>query len=421
MTKSSSRSILDSGLNRPEHEVADIVFKFSRKYQDTYEVSVTQKRILDDILYCRTVGMGGHVSRCDQCSHLEISYNSCRNRHCPKCQSLYKARWLEDRRADLLPVKYLHCVFTLPHELNDLILYNKKVLLKALFSAVKHTLSLFSQDPQYGLVGQLGYTAVLHTWDQKMNLHYHLHCIVPAGVYQRDEGTWIEAPHKFLFPVKALSRVFKGKYVSLIRNAYKRGNLHFSGTVDHLNNPAMFSDLLSAVMAKEWVVYAKRPFKSAAFVLDYLGRYTHRVAIANHRLVDISDRRVQFSYKVRNFKGKRYTCKTEICDLSGEAFLQRFLLHELPCGFMRIRHFGFLGNKVKKETLKAIRGTLGESPPKKKKVLKRSTAELMLELTGIDITLCSKCKQGKLRKIDEFEGRYRRYPFPCRGRPKPVV
>jgi len=396
MTNSSNKRYQKTGLKKPKYEVADVVSGFARKHQEKFGVTTSQKRILENVLHCRTMGMGGHASQCDHCEHIEISYNSCRDRHCPKCQSLYKAQWLENRRADLLPVKYLHSVFTLPHELNDLILYNKRVLLNALFTAVKHTLTLFSKDPTYGLVGQVGFTSVLHTWDQKMNLHYHLHCVLPAGVFGQGDNSWIPARYKFLFPVKAMSKVFRGKYVSMVRNAYNNGKLNLSGKVARLGDPSMFSALLSSVMAKDWVVFSKTPFKSPSFVLDYLGRYTHRVAISNNRIVKVSDQRALFTYKKRNFKGQRYSCETEICDLEGEAFIQRFLLHELPSGFMRIRHFGFMGNNCKKDKLRHIRVAIGASPSSIKPTKKRSAAQLMLDLTGIDITLCGKCKKGKL-------------------------
>jgi len=410
MTKRSIKVVQKKGLNKPRHEVADVVLRFGKKFQEKHKMTYSQKRILEDILHCRTVGMGGHTNQCNHCRHIEISYNSCRNRHCPKCQSLAKASWLAARRADLLPVQYLHSVFTLPHELNDLILHNKKVLLSNLFKAVQQTLNLFSRDPKYGLVGQLGFTSVLHTWDQKLNLHYHLHCILPAGVYQPGHAAWKAAKYKFLFPVRAVSKVFRGKYVSLLRKSYQDEELSFSGTVSHLKAPGSFSKLLSAVMGKSWVVFTKPPFKSPAFVLDYLGRYTHRVAISNHRIAGISEKKVSFIYKKRDFKGGRYKSQTQVCHLPGEIFIRRFLLHELPSGFMRIRHFGFLGNNCKKERLGDIRTAIGVTsvaePPEK-----RSTAQIMLELTGIDITLCSKCRVGTLKKIDEFDGVYKKHSF----------
>lgn len=280
-----------------------------------------------------------------------------------------------------------------------------------LFAAVKQTLDLFSKDPQYGLVGRLGYTAVLHTWDQKMNSHYYLHCIIPAGVYQPENDTWVSARYKFLFPVKALSKVFRGKFVSMVRRAYEKGDLKFSGKITDLKQPVPFSALLSSVMKKDWVVFSKPPFKSPAFVLDYLGRYTHRVAISNHRISEISDQRVLFRFRQRNFKGKRYSAEHKICNLEGEIFIQRFLLHELPSGFMRIRHFGFMGNNCKKECLGDIRLAINAPSTPSKPTQKRSTAQLMFDLTGIDITRCSECGIGSLKKVNEFTGMYQEYPF----------
>jgi hypothetical protein len=393
---------------KPKYEVADIVSIFALDRENMIGLTVTQRRILENILFCRTAGMGGHVSQCDECRHIEISYNSCRDRHCPKCQSLAKARWLDARKNDLLPVRYCHTVFTLPHELNDLILYNKKLTLDGLFDVVNQTLIEFSKNPRYGLVGQLGFSLVLHTWDQRMNSHYHLHCIIPSGVYIPDGG-WVDVKYKFLFPVQALSKVFKGKYVSFLRKAYKKGKLGFSGSIASLGKGKAFSDLLSAVMAKEWIVYVKSPFQSPSKVLDYLGQYTHKVAIGNHRITGISKKEVTFTYKKRNFKGTRYSYEIRTCHLSPEKFVRRFLLHELPSGFTRIRHYGFLGNNAKGKRLNQIRKAIGFPEKKERSTLrKKDTRRLMLELTGIDISLCPKCKVGKLRKIDEFDGVYRK-------------
>jgi hypothetical protein len=264
--------------------VADVVLQYGKQYQAAHQTTDSQKRILENILFCRTIGMGGHASQCETCNYMDISYNSCRDRHCPKCQSLNKARWLEARKAELLPVGYFHNVFTLPHELNPLILYNKVVLLNALFKAVRNTLNAFSENPKHHLTGQLGFTSVLHTWNQKMNLHYHLHCIIPAGVYVKKENQWLDAPKSFLFPVKALFPVFKAKYVSLVRRAYNAGQLKFPPKIKHLESKSAFSGLLSTIMEKNVVVYSKRSFQSPQCVFDYLGQYTHRVAISNHRI-----------------------------------------------------------------------------------------------------------------------------------------
>lgn len=398
-----------SGRVKPKCEVADIVSIFASDRDQMLSLGFTQRRILEDILYCRTAGMGGHVNQCDVCRHIDISYNSCRNRHCPKCQSLAKARWLEERKNDLLPVKYCHAVFTLPHELNQLILSNKKVALAGLFDTANQTLVELSSNPRHGLVGQLGFTLVLHTWDQKMNPHYHLHCIIPAGVYREVEQEWIAANYQFLFPVKALSKVFKGKYVSFLSKAFQQRRLGFPSSIASPGRKKAFGELLSTVMAKDWVVYAKPPFESPARVLDYLGQYTHKVAIGNHRIMKVGRDEVTFLYKDRDFKRKRYSYQLRTCHLSAEKFVRRFLLHELPSGFTRIRHYGFLGNNVKSKRLGQIRKALGVPENKEGSTpRKKDTRRLMLELTGIDIALCPKCKVGKLRKIEEFAGVYRK-------------
>jgi len=409
-------------MSKPKHEVADIVSIFARDKENIRRLTVTQKRVVEDILYCRTVGMGGHSSQCDKCRHMEISYNSCRNRHCPKCQSLAKAKWLEARKNDLLPVRYCHAVFTLPHELNDLVLYNKKVALNGLFDTVSQILKTFSENTKHGLLGQLGFTLVLHTWNQRITPHYHLHCVIPAGVYDKNTGDWIDARYKFLFPVKALSKVFKGKYLSFLRKAYQNRRLGFPPAIESLRKKKAFDDLLSTAMGKDWVVYAKPPFKSPSRVLDYLGQYTHKVAIGNHRITKVSKKEVTFWYKDRDFKKNRYSFQVRTCHLSAEKFVRRFLLHELPMGFTRIRHYGFLGNNAKTKRLGQIREAIG-APAKEEKATsrKKDTRRLMLELTGIDIASCPQCKVGKLRKIEEFDGVYRRNWNWGRSSPSVVV
>ena len=360
---------------------------------------------MEDIEGCRTALMGGHTNQCDSCGFTDISYNSCRNRHCPKCQALNKARWLEARERELLPVKYFHLVFTVPHELNPLFVTNKRILLGGLFKTVNNTLREFCRNPRYRLDGQLGYTAVLHTWDQKLGPHYHLHLIVPAGVWCKQTAQWQPARYRFLFPVKAMSIVFRAKLVSHIRRMYRKNALVFPGKAACYARPEPFSDLLSLVMAKPWVVYAKRPFKSPKFVLDYLGRYTHRVAISNNRITSIDNGKVCFTYKQRQRGG---SMEFRTCQLDVDQFIRRFLIHELPVGFMRIRHFGFLGNACKTKNLEIIRRLLNVQP-NPEKTNKKSTAQLMLDLTGIDITRCPKCKQGSLKKVDEFDGIYKKY------------
>ncbi len=381
-------------------EVADILKRYGQEFLSRHPVTYAQKRIMENIMHCRTLAMGGHASKCNHCDHIEMSYNSCRNRHCPKCQSLNKARWLEDRVADLLPVSYVHGVFTLPHDLNPLILYNKKLLLDGFFKIVSSILLSFGRDKRNRLEGELGFTAVLHTWNQKLYPHYHLHCIIPSGVYRKNESRWVPTQYRFLFPVKALSEVLRGKMVSFCRKVFKKGKLSFPKPISHLEDPKTFSGLLSTLMEKNWVVYAKRPFKSPKFVLDYLGRYTHRVAISNNRILSMDDRIIRFTYKDRD---KGY--QTRICPLKADHFIKRFLCHELPSGFMRIRHFGFLGNAVKTKRLATIRSLLGARPREVKKD-RKTTAQLMQEVTGIDIHLCPKCGKGRLKLFDEFSGFY---------------
>lgn len=379
-------------------ELADILHRYGKSYRQRHAMTSNQHRIMNDIIDCRTLALGGHASKCDHCAHIEISYNSCRNRHCPKCQALNKARWLDDRTADLLPVPYIHGVFTLPHELNALIMYNKRVLLSGLFKVVNNTLKAFARNDRRGLQGELGYTAVLHTWNQKLLPHFHLHCIIPSGVYRADEKRWVSTRYRFLFPVKALSKVFRGKMVSFCRKAYQAESLDFPDSISHLRNPHAFSALLSDILAKEWVVYAKQPFKSPRFVLDYLGRYTHRVAIGNHRIRSMDDGIIRFAYKDR-----KSGYQNRVCQLPVDRFIRRFLCHELPTGFMRIRHFGFLGNAKKHRCLNEIRSLLGEAPQSKRSS-RKSTNQLMLEKAGIDITRCPKCAVGRLKRIDEFSG-----------------
>lgn len=390
---------------RPSLEVADIVKRFGSQYLDNHPVSFGGLKILRDIEYCRTHQMGGHKKACDHCSHEEISYNSCRNRHCPKCQSLNKARWLEAREAELLPIRYFHGVFTIPHLLNDLFLANKQLLLSDLFKVVRNTLIAFSSDPEHGLTGQCGCTMVLHTWDQKLNPHLHIHVIIPAGVYLKKEERWIHAKHRFLFPVKAMSKVFKGKMVSMIRRRFKNQELQFSGRAAYLKSETAFSALLSDAMAKAWVVYCKTPFKSPKFVLDYLGRYTHRVAISNHRLQSITEKEVRFS-----FKNRRKNHAIEPCTLKGEQFIGRYLLHELPPGFMRIRHYGFLGSAGKAKNLVKIRELIGAKPAFEKPK-KLTTKALMLALTGVDIAACPICEAGRLRSVSDFNKEKKIYRY----------
>jgi len=345
---------------------------------------------------CRTAYLGGHVERCDRCGFERIAYNSCRNRHCPKCQALTKAEWLEKHKAELLPVGYFHNVFTIPHEFNQVVLCNKKVVFDLLFKTVTETLQEFAGDPKHGLGGKIGFTAILHTWDQKLLDHIHLHCVIPAGVLSFDGMCWIHSRKNFLFPVKALSKAFRGKFIDYLKKAFFEGNLIFPGQIAYLVTKESFSELINQLWKKDWVVYSKAPFNGPEKVLDYLGRYTHRVAIANYRIVKVEGSLVTFRYRDRADGDK---CKHMTID--AQEFIRRFLLHVLPDSFQRIRHFGFLANRSKSKDLARCREIFGLSadPPE---VPEETAQEKILRLTGVDVSECPRCRQGRMRWVLEM-------------------
>jgi hypothetical protein len=345
---------------------------------------------------CRTGHLGGHLERCDTCGHERPAYNSCRNRHCPKCQSLAKARWLEARRRDLLPVGYFHTVFTLPHELNPLALRNKEAVYDMLFAAASETLKEFAAGGRHRVRGRLGFTAILHTWDQVLLGHVHLHCVIPGGALSADGRRWTRARRNWLFPVKALSKVFRGKFTARLEAAFTGGELRFSGRLAEMASPEAFEQLLRTLRTKPWVVYSKPPFAGPGKVLDYLGRYTHRVAISNDRILEVNGETVSFSYRDRAHGGARKVMK-----LPAQEFIRRFLLHVLPKNYMRVRHFGFLAGPNKGRDLARCRQLLGQAPlpPGKEN---QSPEELLLELTGVDLRTCPRCRQGRMRKVAEL-------------------
>ena len=343
---------------RPKLELADVFRLYAPAYRNSHRLPLAHLKVMRAIETCRTAALGGHIEQCDECGYQRQSYNSCRNRHCPKCQSLCKARWLEDRKADLLPVGYFHMVFTLPHELNPLVLSNKKVLCDLLFKAVSETLLEFGRT---NLGGKIGVIAVLHTWDQTLMDHFHIHCLIPAGALSMDKSRWIAARDNFLFPVRALSVVYRGKMLDLLQQAFDQDRLKFVGRCEGLSDRDHFKRGVEKLREKRWVVYAKKPFSDPERVLDYLGRYTHRVAISNNRIIAIEEGKVSFQYRDRKAKNKlrRMT-------LRAEEFIRRFLLHVLPESFVRIRHYGILANRTKKEELGCCRRLLGDEgqPPK---------------------------------------------------------
>jgi predicted Zn-ribbon and HTH transcriptional regulator len=367
-------------------ELADVFRNYGEEYRQNHALPLSHLRVMRAVERCRTAALGGHLQRCDACGFEHPAYNSCRNRHCPKCQSLAKARWLEKQKSELLPVGYFHLVFTLPHELNRLILVNKKPLISILFHAVAETLLEFARTR---LGGTLGLTTVLHTWDQTLLDHFHLHCLVPAGALSGDQNRWIPARKNFLFPVTALSIVFRGKFLDFLKKTFDQKKLLFPGQSAPLADAGTFTLLLKTLRQKPWVVYAKKPFASPDSVLDYLGRYTHRVALSNDRILSAHNGEVAFSYRDRKNHNQRKCMR-----LQTEEFIRRFLLHVIPKGLMRARHFGFLANNAKKR-LSKCRQLLGLLPALPKP-LQRSAHELMLVLTGIDLTRCPRCRKGTL-------------------------
>lgn len=372
---------LAAGDKRARPELADIFRRYGESYQRTHRLSASQQKVMRAVSVCRTQELGGHLDRCEACGFERPAYNSCRNRHCPKCQSLAKAKWLEKQTSELLPVGYFHLVFTLPHELNRLILAHKKVSLSLLFKAVSETLLEFGQTR---LNGALGIITVLHTWDQTLKDHFHLHCLVPAGALSFDHSRWIAARKNFLFPVKALSQVFRGKFLALLQRNIDRGNLQIKG------------EEVKKACKKNWVVYAKKPFGSPQTVLDYLGRYTHRVALSNNRILHVQDGEVTLSYRDRKDGDRKKTMTLEAQEL-----IRRFLLHVLPQGFMRIRHFGFLANRSKKPALAQCRKLLDLDPALPQPPI-LSAKDLLLKITGLDLSRCPCCHEGTMIVVGDL-------------------
>jgi len=374
----------------PPWEVADIFRLYGETYRRHHAVPPVQQKVMHDIEVCRTAPLGGHAEHCPTCGFERYAYNSCRNRHCPKCQTFTKVQWVEDRKAELLPVPSFHLVFTVPHDLNPLILAHKRPLLTLLFNAASQTLVQFGHR---NLGGQIGCTMILHTWDQTLGAHFHVHCIMAAGALSANGTRWIEADPRFLFPVRALSTVFRGKFCAALTQVGSTGAVSLVEGPRTLGTPEDFAQLRAQLYTKEWVVYAKAPLAGPAHVLDYVGRYTHRVAIANHRILDVRDGWVRFASRNRR-QGNRVQTTT----LDADEFIRRFLLHVLPRGFMRLRHYGFLANRHKARTLRRCRELLGqpsELPPRRPK----SVVQWMQEVTGIDLTQCPHCGARPLVRL----------------------
>src|ERR1700719_4772739 len=344
---------------RPPLEVADLVRAAGDAFikRNRHRLRWKHIKVLLAIRRCRTAALGGHLDECTRCGHrAPISYNSCRDRHCPKCQTAARDRWIAARRQELLPTRYLHVVFTLPHRLAPLVLQNKKVLYALLFRTSAETLLEVARDPKH-LGAEIGFFSVLHTWNQKLELHPHVHSVVPAGGLSPDHRHWLKTRYAFFLPVKVLSRVFRGKFVAALKRAFHDGQLQFHADLTPLAQPKTFSSWLRPLFRKDWVVYSKRPFGGPEHVLPYLGRYTHRVAISNHRLVSFADGKVSFRWR-----DSAHYNEQKLMTLAIDEFLRRFLLHLLPKGFVRIRNFGFLANRKRATTLPLCFQLLGSAP-----------------------------------------------------------
>jgi len=375
--------------------VADIFRQHGPAYRESHRLPRNHLRVMRAIELCRTSVLGGHKDRCDQCGHLEISYNSCRNRHCPKCQTLAKEKWIEARNEDLLPIEYFHVVFTIPSELNPLVSMNRKVMYDLLFRSVSETLMELANDPKH-LGAKIGVISVLHTWGQNLMDHPHVHCIVTGGGLSPEGDRWVSCRKGFFLPVGVLSALFKGKFLDLLKNGFKKGALVFDGGIRHLQEPKTFHSFCNPLYHKKWVVYCKPPFGGPKGVLQYLGRYTHRIAISNNRILSNRDGRVSFRWRDYADGNRQKTM-----NLTADEFTRRFLLHVLPDRFVRIRHFGLLANRNRKDNIASCHEMLGAEKGTKEK--KRETwQEQLLRICGIDVNVCPVCQKGRMHTIERL-------------------
>jgi len=395
-------------MERPQLEVADVFRRYGAAYRQQHAGSLSrgQRRVMSAIELCRTAALGGHLEECDCCGHQRPAYHSCRNRHCPKCQSLARAQWLEDRQAELLPVEYFHVVFTVPEEIAALAYQNKEVVYGILFRATAETLRTIAADPQH-LGAEIGFLAVLHSWGQNLLHHPHLHCVVPGGGLAPDGKRWIACRPGFFLPVNVLSCLFRRLFLDYLQAAFEQGQRHFFSSLERLRDPHAFAHYLAPLRQIDWVVHAKPPFGGPEQVLNYLGRYTHRVAISNNRLLDIEDGKITFRWK-----DYRHNDRPRVMTLEADEFIRRFLLHVLPDGFQRIRHYGFLAHRYRKAKLALCRQLLGVALTA---VVKRQDQpdyrDLYEKLTGRSLRECPVCHAGHMVVIASL---------PASGRPPPL-
>jgi hypothetical protein len=389
---------------RPELEVADIFRRHGQAYRLAHDghLGRVERRVMSAIELCRTAALGGHLEACEDCSHSRAAYNSCRNRHCPKCQTATRERWLADRQADLLPVPYFHVVFTVPTEAAEIAFHNKAVIYAILFDAVATTLKTIAADPRH-LGGEIGFLAILHTWGQALTHHPHIHCLVPGGAIV-DGERWLACRPRFFLPIHVLSRLFRRLFLERLQAAHLTGKLRFSATLAGLDDADAFATMVRQLRRRNWVVFAKPPFGSPEHVLAYLGRYTHRVAIANSRLVSADDTAVSFRWR-----DYRHGNASKVMSLAPDEFIRRFLIHCLPDGFHRIRHYGYLANGCRRARLAMIRRLL----PLPKATVDEPTALAATEKRSLyDPTVCP-CCGGALRIVTVLPRLRHREVQPC--------
>ena len=397
-------------MDRPRIEVADVFRRYGEAYRDEHDSSLSsaQRRIMSAIEVCRTAALGGHVEECDNeaCRHQRISYNSCRNRHCPKCQSLARAEWIEDREAEVLDCEYFHVVFTVPEEIAAIAYQNKKMVYGILFQAAAETLRTIAADSEH-LGAEIGFFGVLHTWGQNLLHHPHLHFVVAGGGIAPEGDRWIFCRSGFFMPVRVLSRLFRRLFLEALQKAFDCGKLKFFSSLEALQDRRAFMRYLAPVRKAEWVVYAKPPFAGPQQVLDYVGRYTHRVAISNDRLLDIENGEVRFRWKDYRDNNRQKTLM-----LTADEFIRRFLLHVLPDGFQRIRYYGFLGNRYRKQKLARCRQLLGMPENERPETDPSSDyRDLYEQLTGLSLWKCPVCHKGCMHVIGVLESADKRPPM----------
>ena len=380
-------------MDRPKLEVADVFRRYGEAYRQEHcaSMSVAQRRVMTAIEVCRTAALGGHLEQCDHCGHQRNAYNSCANRHCPKCQSLARAHWIQARQAELLNTEYFHVVFTLPDQIATIANQNKRELYGILFRTAAETLRAIAADPKH-LGAEIGFFAVLHTWGQHLLHHPHLHCVVPGGGLSPDGTAWIACQAGFFLSVRVLSRLFRRLFLEYLVKAFDAGKLEFFSSLESLRDRHTFLDYLAPTRETEWVVYAKRPFAGPEQVLDYVGRYTHRVAISNNRLLDVTEGKVTFRYK-----DYRHDAQQKTMTLEAEEFIRRFLLHVLPEGFQRIRYYGFLANRYRAQKLAHCRDLLGmPALDRTASEVNKDYSERYEELTSSSLWQCPVCHQGRM-------------------------